>query len=461
MSKVIFVGAGPVGCVAAAHFKEAGHEVEIFERLPDIRTTKIAAGKSFNLELSKRGISAIEELGMDVNILKNAVPMHGRMIHAPKSKTFSAPYGIDERYFVNSISRAELNRALLDHVHTDLKIPIHFSTRVTHYNVETATLTVESLNPQGHPTTKKTVAAPHVIASDGAPSALRPLLTKHTQGTADVQALGYSYKELTIPSLANHEFQMEKNYFHIWPRGNFMLTALPNIDGSFTCSLFLPDTGRPVSFDALKTPPKVLEFFEKHFPDAAPLIQNLESSFFQNPTGFLATVSCHPWHVNDQILLIGDAAHGIVPFFGQGLNCGLEDCSYLKAALENTRELLPVFEGFSRDRKANTDAIAQLSLENFIEMRDKVSQDRFILEKEIERELIRRFPKHYFSRYFLVTFSRIPYELAQKVGFVQDELLNKLSLDKKFLAEVDMSHGFELITSELEALNQEVRKYLG
>src|SRR6266446_4779610 len=409
MPDLVIVGAGPVGSLLALTLARRGYQVEVYERRPDMRRVDISAGRSINLAVSTRGLHALHEVGLDEDVLRDAVPMLGRMTHALDGKLALLPYGRSDREFINSMSRGELNKLLMTRAEETLRLRIHFGQRLSDYDPDRR---VARFEPSGD------ARAEVIIGSDGSASALRPSLG----GAVSQDVLSSGYKELTMPP-KDGGFAMHRNALHIWPRGNFMLIALPNRDGSFTCTLFLPFEGTP-SFAELKTEGATQAFFEKYFPDAAPLIPDLAQQFGQAPLGRMATVKAWPWS-RGTALLIGDAAHAIVPFFGQGMNAGFEDVTLLAGMLSG--DWARDFARFAESRKPDTDAIADLAVENFVEMRDKVADPRFLRMREIERELQGRMPGRYLTRYQLVTFTRVPYRIALQAGEIQSRILSDLA----------------------------------
>ena len=409
MADLVVVGAGPVGSLLALTFARRGLTVDVYERRADMRRVDIPAGRSINLAVSTRGLHALHEVGLDADVLREAVPMLGRMTHARDGKLALLPYGRSEREHINSMSRGGLNKILMTRAEETGRVRIHFGQRLVDYDFDRG---VARFDPGGE------APAAVLAGSDGSASALRASLGGHV--SQDVLSSGY--KELTMPS-AGGGFAMHREALHIWPRGNFMLIALPNLDGSFTCTLFLPFEGSP-SFKELETEADSQAFFEEHFPDAVPLIPDVATQLQQAPLGRMSTVKAWPWS-RGSALLIGDAAHAIVPFFGQGMNAGFEDVTLLAGMLTGDWE--EDFARFASARKPDTDAIADLAVENFVEMRDKVADPHFLRIREIEHELQERMAGRYLTRYQLVTFTRVPYRVALRAGEIQAQLLGDLA----------------------------------
>lgn len=415
-NKVSIIGAGLVGSLLSIYLAKKGHKVTIFERRPDMRKTAISAGRSINLALSDRGWKGIEGVGISEEIKKVAIPMYGRMIHTLEGAVNFLPYGKDKQA-IYSVSRAGLNCVLMDLAEKN-GVEIKFEQKCNSIDLPSATINLEG--------GKKDVSD-IIFGTDGAYSAARLQMQLSTDRFEYSQHyLEHGYKELNIPAGKNGEFLMEKNALHIWPRGQFMLIALPNMDGSFTCTLFFPFEGEN-SFAALDTERKMLKFFNEIFPDAVSLMPTLVEDFFDNPTSSLVTVKCSPWYYNDKMLLLGDAAHAIVPFFGQGMNCGFEDCTVLNDLLnEHENDWKTIFPKFEKLRKQNADAIAELAVQNFIEMRDLVADPKFLLRKKIEGMIFQKHPDKWIPLYSMVTFSHIPYSDALKEGKRQDEIMKKV-----------------------------------
>jgi kynurenine 3-monooxygenase len=444
---VSLIGAGLNGPLLALGLVQRGFWVEIYERRPDMRRERISAGRSINLALSTRGIHALTEAGLWNKMRKIVVPMKGRMMHSAASELTFQPYGKDEAEVINSISRAELNIELMNAAEA-AGVKIFFQQRCTGIDLKTGGLKLRDTRTGDDQTPKSSV----VIGCDGSASALRGEMLKLSRFNFSQQYLDYGYKELTIPAGPDGKHVLESNALHIWPRGNYMLIALPNVDGTFACILFLPFDGQD-SFAQLTTHSAVLRFFEARFPDVIPLLPDLAGSFFANPTGSMVTIKCSPWHVEGRVLLLGDAAHAIVPFFGQGINCGFEDCTSLLALLDqHGADWARVFSDFEMARRVNTDAIADLAVENFVEMRDRVADPRFLFRKKVELALEAKYPQLFVPKYAMVTFHRIPYAIALKRGQVQDRMLTDLCEPIERMEDLDWSKADRLIRSELTPL---------
>ena len=413
------VGAGLVGSLLSLYLAKKGCNVNIYERRPDMRKADIGGGRSINLALSDRGWRALEGIGIGEDIRKVGIPMYKRVMHDVKGNLTSQPYG-KEGQGIYSVSRGGLNMALMDLAEKQPNVKLHFNQQLTNLDLKTNTL--EFHNPETNAESK--VNADVIFGADGAFSAVRGVLQKTERFEYSQSYLEYGYKELNIAPAADGSWQLEKNALHIWPRGQYMMIALPNLDGSFTCTMFFPYEGEH-SFSALKTEEQVMKFFQDVFPDAVALMPTLLEDYFQNPTGSLVTVKCFPWSYEDKVLLIGDAAHAIVPFYGQGMNAGFEDCTVFNELLEtHGNDLQTLFKTFEKVRKPNTDAIADLAVENFVEMRDKVADPEFLLQKKIESKINAMYPQQWIPLYTMVTFSPdIPYAKALKDGLKQEEIM--------------------------------------
>jgi len=444
---ITLIGAGLNGPLLALGLVKRGFEVKIYERRPDMRRVRISAGRSINLALSTRGIHALTEARLWQEMQKIIIPMKGRMMHSASSELTFQPYGKNEAEVINSISRAELSIALMNAAEAH-GVKIYFQQRCMGISFKTGTLRLRNEGAGED----RTVDSDVVIGCDGSASAIRSEMLRSSRFNFSQEYLDYGYKELTIPAGPGGKHILEMNALHIWPRGNYMLIALPNVDGTFACILFLPFEGKD-SFEQLTTHSAVHEFFESCFPDAVPLMPDLADNFFANPIGAMVTIRCSPWHVKGRVLLLGDAAHAIVPFFGQGINCGFEDCTTILELLDrHGADWERVFHEFEKARKANTDAIADMAVENFVEMRDRVADPRFLLRKKVELELEVKYPKLFVPKYAMVTFHRIPYAIALKRGQIQDRMLTELCDRIERVEDLDWGKADQLIRTELTPL---------
>jgi kynurenine 3-monooxygenase len=445
--RIALIGAGLNGPLLAILLLQRGFGVEIYERRSDMRKVPASGGRSINLALSTRGIHALQQAGQWKGMQGIIIPMKGRMMHSVAGDLTFQPYGKDADEVINSISRAELNIALMNAAEEQGAV-IHFHQRCTGYDPRSGTLRLRN-EETGEEIARETGV---VIGCDGSASALRTEMLKLNGFNFSQQYLDYGYKELTIPAGKQGQHVLETGALHIWPRGKYMLIALPNIDGTFACILFLPFEGRE-SFASLKTQEDVKRFFEASFPDAVALMPQLADNYFANPTGAMVTIKGSPWHVEGRVLLLGDAAHAIVPFFGQGINCGFEDCTCLLELVDGCgRDWRRVFEEFEKERKVNTDAIADMAIENFAEMRDRVADSRFLFQKKVELALEARYPQLFVPKYAMVTFHRIPYSVALARGAVQDRMLAELCGPIDRVEDLDWDKAERLIRSELTPL---------
>jgi kynurenine 3-monooxygenase len=441
---ITLVGAGLNGPLLAIGLAQRGFRVEIYERRPDMRKVRMRGGRSINLALSTRGIHALTQADLWKEMQTIAIPMKGRMMHSVASELTFQRYGKDDAEVIYSISRSELNIALMNAAEVQ-GVEIVFQQRCSGINLKEGSLQLRD-EVTGE---SRTLDSKVVIGCDGSASAIRSEMLRQSRFNFSQQYLNYGYKELTIPAGANGKHALETHALHIWPRGNHMLIALPNVDGTFACILFLPFEGAD-SFAQLNTHSEVVEFFRARFPDAVPLMPGLAENFFANPTGAMVTIQCSPWHAEGRVLLLGDAAHAIVPFFGQGINCGFEDCTQLLELIgQHSGDWAPIFAEFEKRRKVNTDAIADLALENFVEMRDRVGDARFLFRKKVELALEAKLPKVFVPKYSMVTFHRIPYATALERGRVQDRILTELCEGIERVEDLDWSKAEQLITSQL------------
>ena len=418
MAKFVLVGSGLAGGLFAAYLGRRGYEVDLYERRADPREGNIVGGRSINLAISTRGIHALEQIGIADEVLKHAIPMRGRMIHDKSGALHFSPYDVDPKKCINSIGRAALNTTVIEAAQRFPNVRVHFNHKCTDVDLEAATAQLETecgnVTGQGDA----------IIGVDGAFSAVRQSMQMQISGFEyDESYLAHGYKELTIPPGPDGSWLMERNALHIWPRKSFMMIALPNPDGSFTCTLFWEFEG-PRSFATTQSDDDVRRFFEEEFPDAVPLMPTLLEDFKNNPTGSLVTIRCAPWSYRDKVCLLGDAAHAVVPFYGQGMNAAFEDCVVLDECLEkfpNHRER--AFAEYFSCRKENADALADLAIGNFIEMRDKTASKTFRAKKKLDHLLEAALPGIYLPLYTMVTFTRIPYAQAARRARLQDFLV--------------------------------------
>lgn len=451
-NKITIAGAGLAGSLLSVYLAKKGFEVNVYERRPDMRKENAGAGKSINLALSTRGIHALKEVGLYDEIKKISIPMYGRMIHSQDGHLMFQRYGKDDTEYINAVSRAELNNSLMNLAEKNDKVNIFFNERCTGVDFKNAELFLHNEITGVDSGVRSEV----VIATDGATSAVRMEMLKIPRFNFSQEYENYGYKELTIPAGTGNSFLMEKNSLHIWPRGSFMLIALPNLDGSFTCTLFIAydmNLAGENSLEYLDSKEKVHKFFEEMFPDAVELMPDMAEQYMTNPTGTLMTVKCHPWIAENKVALLGDACHAIVPFFGQGMNAAFEDCTCLSDCIDKYKgDWEKIFSEYEFLRKENSDAIADLARENFVEMRDLVADERFQLKKKIESHLFKLFPDKFIPKYSMVTFYRIPYATALKRGKIQEEILHELSEGISTEIETDIDKATKLVNERLEVL---------
>ncbi|HRO75317.1 MAG TPA: NAD(P)/FAD-dependent oxidoreductase [Crocinitomicaceae bacterium] len=421
MEKIGIVGAGLVGSLQAILMAKKGYDVHVFERREDLRTAPVIEGRSINLALSDRGWKAVELAGVKEKIAKIAIPMYGRCMHALDGSLSYQPYG-QEGQAIYSVSRGELNRELLNHAGEFPNVTLHFHKKCDDINLTTNTLIFSDAQTKA----KEEHQMSRVFATDGSYSAVRMRMQKSTMFDYAQTFLEHGYKELVIPANADGSHKLEKNYLHIWPRGKFMLIALANSDGSFTCTLFFPMHGEQ-SFETINTAEKVTAFFEKTFPDALALMPDLADVYMRNPTSTLIMVKCHPWNYKNQVVLLGDAAHATVPFYGQGMNAGFEDCTVFNEMLEaNNENWDNLIAEFAEARQPDGNAIIDLSLDNYIEMRHKTGDPNFLLQKKIEAKFSKLHPELWLPLYSQVTFSNIRYRDAYANGKKQDAIMQQI-----------------------------------
>ena len=417
--KFVVIGGGLGGALMAARLGRMDFDVEVYERRPDLRATDISAGKSINLAISVRGIHAIEQVDLAADVLAEAVPMRGRMMHAVDGELSFQPYGTQDSHYINSVSRGGLNAKLLDAAEACRNVRLMFKQQCTGVDIDEGV--VELTNAD---TGEKTIVRDRIIiGADGAFSAVRGALRRHGRFNYSQDYLEHGYKELTIPARPDGSFAMEQNALHIWPRRSLMMIALPNFDGSYTVTLFWPFDG-PGSFAAIDSDDDLRRVFDTQFPDAVPLMPTLARDYRDNPVGSMMTVRCAPWHVEDRVVLLGDACHAVVPFYGQGMNAAFEDCTVLSDCIaKHGPDFERVFAEYFEQRKEHSDAIADLAVANFLEMRDRVGDPAFLRKKAMESRLHRLFPNWYLPLYSMISFSRIPYADAVRRAARQDRIV--------------------------------------
>jgi len=410
MESITVVGSGLAGALMSCYLAQAGHAVELFEKRPDPRGHDQVRGRSINLALSVRGLHALGEVGLADEVLQSAIAMPGRMIHPIHGQPVFQPYGKTAQNAIHSVSRNGLNVALVNAALRSPNVRIHF-----HHKCNGVDFTARQVHFVDE-STQNTVTVPYqtLLAADGAFSAVRGQMQRLDRFNYSQEYQSHGYKELSIPPGPDGTFLLEKHALHIWPRRSFMLIALPNSDGSFTCTLFAPFEGDN-SFAQLNSPAAIRRFWEQQFPDAVPLMAGLVEDFEKNPTGPLVTIRCQPWHVGDSAVLIGDACHAVVPFLGQGMNAAFEDCSTLAHLMKQfPHDRGRVFAEYERARKPHVDALAELAVLNFLEMRDKVGSRLFLWKKKIEIALHRLLGDAYVPLYTLISFTRTPYADARE-----------------------------------------------
>ncbi len=421
--KISIIGAGLAGSLLAIILAKKGYKVDVFEKRADMRKETTTAGRSINLALSDRGIRALKLADLDDFIANEVVPMKGRLVHSADGTKNLQPYSGREGHVINSVSRGDLNIALINKAESYPNVNFYFNQRVIRINYDKMTFKVKNEKTKDI----QELVFNHLFGTDGAGSVVR--LSYQTGGvhrfSYSQDFLNHGYKELCIPAGINGEYQIESDALHIWPRHDFMMIALPNLDKSFTVTLFHRYDGE-CGFDNLDDDSKILEFFEKYFPDAYKVMPNLIEDWHKNPTSSLATVKCSPWFIDEKSLILGDASHAVVPFYGQGMNASFEDCRVLSELIDEYEESMDwsfLFEKFQEARKKNTDAIADLALQNYVEMRSHVANPVFQVKRQIEMELEKRYAD-FSSKYSLVTFNdEVPYWRAKKLGELQDEYL--------------------------------------
>ena len=419
-NQITLIGAGLAGPLMASFLAKQGFPVEIYERRSDMRKVKMASGRSINLALSARGIEALKEVGVFNNIKPFIIPMSGRMIHDKSGLTNFQSYGQKKNEVIYSISRSMLNMELMSLAENMEGVSISFNHKLSNVNLDKNELEFG----------KKKVSFNKVFGCDGAGSILRDSIVNKTKANFIQKPLGHGYKELNIPPSKLNKYQINSDALHIWPRGQFMMIALPNLDKSFTVTLFMPLKGT-ISFDTIKTTKHIKSFFSKYFMDAIELMPNLIEDFKNNPVGSLTTSYCDQWHYGDNAVIFGDAAHAIVPFFGQGMNASFQDCVVLNRLINKYEgNWSKIFNTFSSQHVKNGHAIANMALENYVEMRDSVNDPLYLKTRELELSLEKKFPNKFIPRYSMVSFHQLSYDKVYKRGKFQFKLMSDF-LSKK------------------------------
>lgn len=447
MQEMNVFGAGLCGSLLAITLSKHGYLVTVREARADPRSAAQAAGRSINLALSSRGIRGLQQAGVFARVEPLLMPMRGRMIHERNGDLNLLPYGQREHELIYSVSRADLNRILIETAIEDHGVNILFEHAVAGFDPDAGQVHIE------HGNETYLLPAQQLLATDGAGSLFRRAYNGRELIAPSEELLPHSYKELTIPPAADGSFELENDALHIWPRGEFMLIALPNPGGDFTLTLFMPNEGEN-SFAALDTEEQVAHFFDEHFADVVPLIPDLAETYLQNPVGILGTVRCQHWHDSDKLLLVGDAAHAVVPFHGQGMNLAFEDCVVLDALLaDGQSDWESLFASYEGIQLKNANAIADMALENYVEMRDTVLHPKFALRKALSFELERRMPKRFIPQYSMVMFhDEIPYAVAQARGRTQAQLLAELTARATTLDDIDLDHAEKVAAEALAPL---------
>lgn len=451
------IGGGLVGSLLAIFLKRRGIDATVFEKRGDMRRDDVDGGRSINLIITSRAIHALSRLGLWDELKEITVPVFGRMMHSLEGDLTFQPYGKDKSECNYSVSRSLLNKALISIAEKE-GVKFHFNRALKNCDFERNIYTFQSGNHE-----EENHEIDHIFATDGAGSLCRKQMMGYLKKSfpekfdssefcEKVDLLESGYKEFFVPSNSSGNYVMDKDSLHIWPRGSFMFMTLANLKGSFTGTLYLPkdsSSGKP-NFAELKNKDDVKGFFQNYFSDTLDVLPDLEEEFFANPVGTLGTVKCYPWNLQDKVLLVGDAAHAIVPFFGQGMNCGFEDCTVLDDLIsQNQNDWKSTFHQFSDERVAHSNAIADMALENFHEMKDKVGDPKFLLKKQIENKLEQTFSNLYRSRYAMVTYSLIGYAHAYKLGIIQSNLIDELSTGLTSKDQLDLSKAQRLIEERI------------
>ncbi len=440
---IVVVGGGQAGALMTLYLARQGHRVHLLESRPDLRRVDIDAGKSINLALATRGIVPLKEVGVFESLEPILVPMAGRMVHELDGDSGLQPYGLGADDVIHAVSRSDLNAILLDAAEATGNVEVSFGVRGREIDFESKLLTITDYDDGER---VSVVPFGTLFGCDGASSEIRDSMLAVNGGTSTEQPLDHGYKELNIAAGPGGSFQIEPNALHIWPRGQFMLIALANPEGDFTVTLFMPNDGDDDSFAALGTEADVEAFFAREFPDFVALVPDLATQFFENPTGRLSTIRNTGWSVGADAVLLGDAAHAIVPFHGQGMNLAMESCRLLDRAIrEHPDDLALAFQKFEADRKPDAEAIADMAIDNYLEMRSGVVDPAYLIKRELALEMERRFPDKIAARYGMVMFSTRRYAEVQKRAARQAEIFAELIVGVDSVEQVDFDRAAELV----------------
>jgi kynurenine 3-monooxygenase len=449
---ITIVGAGLAGTLLAVMLARQGKHVDLFERNPDPRGLDTAAGRSINLAIGERGRHALKTVGLLDAVDRFTIPMRGRMLHDPQGGLKLQPYGKDDSEVIYSAHRARLNMLLLDAAEATDRVRVYFNHQLHSVDRQNRRMLFTDPGDDSHREHEFEV----LIGADGGGSAVRTAMGGWFDPGVQEQKLDHGYRELTIPPASGGDYCMDPNALHIWPRGDHMLIALPNPDESFTVTLFLSNSGDP-GFDMLTTWPQQKAFMETHYADVVPILDDIQADFRDKPVGLLGTIRCEQWHDQGRVVLIGDAAHAVVPFHGQGMNAAFEDCVDFMSCIKNgDLHWKDVFENFQAMRIDNANAIADMAIENYLVMRESVRHPGFLLRKQLEHELERRHPRHFIARYSLVMFHRIPYAECYRRGAIQARLLDKLLQGVEQLQDTDFTKAARWINERLETVTEPV-----
>ncbi len=459
---ILVIGAGLCGSLLALRLAQHGFNITLVEKRPDLRKISLDAGRSINLALSDRGLRGLRLAGVEEAAKELLIPMTGRMIHEKSGNTFLSPYSGRDDEYINSVSRPGLNKLLLNEAEKMPNVKIIFNQACAEVDFDSPSATFEDFDSG-----EKTVYSADVIfGTDGAGSVVRANMIHDKSFLLNIsqQWLGHGYKELEIPPAENARYRTYKNALHIWPRGEDMLIALPNLNGSFTVTLFLPYKDSDYCFENLTSPEMVEEYFQKEFPDVLELIPNLTEEFFNNPVGAMGTVNCDPWHRFGKTLLMGDAAHAMVPFYGQGMNASFEDVAVFDEILMKFKDSLndgnttweTIFDEYEKTRKKDADAIGELAVDNFDEMKAHTGMELFQKKRKLETAFEAEFPQEYYSKYSLVTFKEdLPYSEAKRQGRAQDKAILSLLHNEKLKENMTLKEKLEMVKNQTQLILNE------